>query len=54
MVDINSRLGCNLFAKGLASGHKFDVKIVEPVVDIMAVQGPKSFALMEKVLGKNY
>ena len=40
------------FAKGLASGHKFDVKIIEPVVDIIAVQGPKSFDLMEKVFGK--
>jgi dimethylsulfoniopropionate demethylase len=40
------------FAKGLASGYKFDVKIIEPTVDIMAVQGPKSFALMEKVFGK--
>ena len=40
------------FAKGLASGHKFDVKIIEPIVDIMAVQGPKSFALIEKVFGK--
>ena len=40
------------FAKGLASGNKFDVKIIEPVVDIMAIQGPKSFALMEKVFGK--
>ena len=40
------------FAKGLASGHKFDVKIVEPIVDIMAIQGPKSFALMEKIFGK--
>ena len=40
------------FAKGLASGHKFDVKIFEPVVDIIAVQGPKSFDLMEKVFGK--
>jgi dimethylsulfoniopropionate demethylase len=40
------------FAKGLALGHKFDVKIIEPVVDIMAIQGPKSFALMEKVFGK--
>jgi dimethylsulfoniopropionate demethylase len=39
------------FAKGLASGHKFDVRIIEPIVDIMAVQGPKSFALMEKVFG---
>ncbi len=40
-----------LFAKGLAIGNKFDVKIVEPNVDIMAVQGPKSFNLMEKVFG---
>ena len=40
-----------LFAKGLAIGNKFDVKIVEPDVDIMAVQGPKSFHLMEKVFG---
>ena len=41
-----------LFAKGLAIGKKFDVKIFEPKVDIMAVQGPKSFKLMEKVFGK--
>ena len=41
-----------LFAKGLALGNKFDVAIVEPNVDIMAVQGPKSFILMEKVFGK--
>ena len=41
-----------LFAKGLAIGHKFDVNIVEPNVDIMAVQGPKSFKLMEKVFGE--
>ncbi len=40
------------FAKGLASGHKFDVKIIEPIVDIIAIQGPKSFSLMEKVFGK--
>ena len=40
-----------LFAKGLAIGNKFDVKISEPDVDIMAVQGPKSFKLMEKVFG---
>ena len=31
-----------LFAKGLAIGNKFDVSIVEPNVDILAVQGPKS------------
>ena len=40
-----------LFAKGLAIGNKFDVTITEPNVDIMAVQGPKSFKLMEKVFG---
>ena len=40
-----------LFAKGLAIGNKFDVKITEPNVDIMAIQGPKSFKLMEKVFG---
>ena len=40
------------FAKGLASGNKFEVKILEPKVDIMAIQGPKSFELMEKVFGK--
>ena len=38
-----------LFAKGLAIGNKFDVNIFEPDVNIMAVQGPKSFKLMEKV-----
>ena len=44
-----------LFAKGLAIGHKFNVKIFEPNVDILAVQGPKSFVLMEKIFGKkNY
>ena len=41
-----------LFAKGLAIGKKFDVKIFEPNVDILAVQGPKSFVLMEKIFGK--
>ena len=41
-----------LFAKGLAIGKKFDVKIFEPNVDILAVQGPKSFRLMEKIFGK--
>jgi len=41
-----------LFAKGLAIGNNFDVKIFEPNVDILAVQGPKSFKLMENVLGK--
>ena len=41
-----------LFAKGLAIGNNFDVKIFEPNVDIMAVQGPKSYNLMEKIFGK--
>ena len=36
----------------MASGYKFDVKIIEPIVDIIAVQGPKSFDLMEKVFGQ--
>ena len=40
-----------LFAKGLAIGRNFDVNISEPDVDIFSVQGPKSFKLMEKVLG---
>jgi len=40
------------YAKGLASGYKFDVKIIEPVVDIIAIQGPKAFSLMEKIFGK--
>ena len=41
-----------LFAKGLAIGNKFDVDILEPNVDIIAVQGLKSFSLMEEVFGK--
>tara|TARA_B110000438_G_C15808768_1_gene648638 strand:+ start:1636 stop:2748 length:1113 start_codon:yes stop_codon:yes gene_type:complete len=42
-----------LFAKGLAIGMKLDVKIFEPNVNIIAVQGPKSFALMAKIFGNN-
>ena len=38
-----------LFAKGLSIGFRLDVKIFEPDVNIMAVQGPKSFSLMDKV-----
>ena len=41
-----------LFAKGLAIGNKFDVDVLEPNVNIIAVQGPKSFKLMEKVFGE--
>jgi dimethylsulfoniopropionate demethylase len=42
-----------LFAKGLAIGKNYNVNIIEPNVNIMAIQGPKSFALMEKVFGKS-
>ena len=41
-----------LYAKGIASGLNLQVKVSEPDVNILAVQGPKSFKLMEKVLGK--
>ncbi len=41
-----------LYAKGLATGYNLQVKIIEPNVDILAVQGPKSYALMEKIFGK--
>ena len=40
-----------LYAKGIASGLALQVEIEAPDVNIMAVQGPKSFKLMEKVLG---
>ena len=41
-----------LYAKGIASSLSLQVAITEPDVNILAVQGPKSFKLMEKVLGK--
>ena len=41
-----------LYAKGIASGLNLKAEITEPDVNILAVQGPKSFKLMEKVLGK--
>tara|TARA_B100000945_G_scaffold311125_1_gene303951 strand:+ start:1246 stop:2352 length:1107 start_codon:yes stop_codon:yes gene_type:complete len=40
-----------LFAKGLAAGKKLNVKIFEADIDTLAVQGPKSFKLMEEVFG---
>ena len=40
------------FAKGLASGHKFDVEIMNQMLILLAVQGPKSDDLMEKVIWK--
>ena len=41
------------FAKGLASGNNFKVKIKEPDVNILAVQGPLADKLMTKVFGEN-
>ena len=41
-----------LFAKGLSIGKNFNVQISEPDINIMAIQGPKSYELMEKVFGK--
>jgi dimethylsulfoniopropionate demethylase len=41
-----------LYAKGIASGLSLQVEVSEPDVNIMAIQGPKSFKLMEKILGK--
>ena len=41
-----------LYAKGIASGLNLKVEITEPDVNILAVQGPKSFKLMEKIFGE--
>ena len=41
-----------LYAKGIAAGKKLNVKIFEADIDTLAVQGPKSFKLMEDVFGK--
>jgi len=41
-----------LFAKGIAAGKKLDVKIFEADINTLAIQGPKSFKLMEDVFGK--
>ena len=41
-----------LFAKGIASGRNLNVNIFEADIDTLAIQGPKSFKLMEKVFGK--
>ena len=42
-----------LFAKGIALGKNLNVKIFEAKIDTLAVQGPKSFKLMEEVFGEN-
>ena len=41
-----------LYAKGIAAGKKLNVKIFEANIDTLALQGPKSFKLMEDVFGK--
>ena len=40
-----------LFAKGIASVKNFKVNIFEAKIDTLAVQGPKSAQLMEKIFG---
>ena len=40
-----------LFAKGIAAGKNLDVNIFEASIDTLAIQGPKSFKLMEEVFG---
>ncbi len=41
-----------LFAKGIAEAKNLNVNIFETNIDTLAVQGPKSFKLMEKVFGE--
>ncbi len=41
-----------LFAKGIAEAKSMNVNIFETNIDVLAVQGPKSFDLMKKVFGK--
>ena len=42
-----------LFAKGIAAGKNLRVNIFEANIDTLAVQGPKSFKLMEEVFGSD-
>ncbi len=41
-----------LFAKGISSGLNLNAEVNEAKIDTLAVQGPKSEKLMEKVFGK--
>ena len=41
-----------LFGKGIAESKRLDVNIFEAKIDTLAVQGPKSFKLMEKIFGE--
>ena len=40
-----------LYAKGISSAKNLRTKIFEANVDTLAIQGPKSFKIMEKVFG---
>ncbi len=40
-----------LFAKGISESKNLKVRIFEAKIDVLAVQGPKSLKLMEKVFG---
>ena len=40
-----------LYAKGISSAKNLKTKIFEANVDTLAIQGPKSFKIMEKVFG---
>ena len=41
-----------LFAKGISSAKKMNVKIFEANVDTLAIQGPKSLNIMVKIFGE--
>ena len=43
-----------LFAKGLAIGNKFDVKIIEPDVNIIAFKDQNHLSLWKKFLEKKF
>ena len=43
-----------LFAKGVASAKNLNVTIFEANIDILAVQGPKSISIMEKVFEPSF
>mgnify|MGYP001180403671 CR=1 FL=1 len=41
-----------LYAKGIAEAKKLEVNIFEAKIDTLAIQGPKSLKIMEKVFGE--
>ena len=43
-----------LWVSGIATGLSLDVKIFEPDVSILGIQGPLSDKLMQRVFGKNF